>query len=161
MSRGLRNCNPGNIRRSATRFRGEVVPGRDKAFKEFESMAWGYRAMFVLLDGYRRRHHLGTLRRMLSRYAPPSENFTDGYIRFVSRTAGVDADQLLDTRSPRDMVPIVAAMSQIENGRRAVMADVHAGWNLFAEEHKLNRVALLDSAASPLPSPSLSPDAAR
>ena len=145
MSRGLRNCNPGNIRRSATRYRGEVVPSRDRAFKEFESMAWGYRAMFMLLDSYRRRHRLGTLRQMLSRYAPPTENFTDGYIRFVSRTAGVDADKTLDTRSPRDMVPIVAAMSQIENGKRAVMADVHAGWNIFAEEHNLSRVALLDT----------------
>ena len=140
MSRGLRNHNPGNIRRSGSRFRGEVIPGRDAAFKEFETMAWGYRAMFVLLDGYRRRHGLDTLRQMIMRYAPPSENFTDGYIRFVARTAGIDADTPLDTRSPRDMIPIVSAMSEIENGVKAVVKEVHDGWNLYAKEHNLMEV---------------------
>lgn len=140
MSRGLRNSNPGNIRRSGSRFRGEVVPGRDASFKEFETMAWGYRAMFVLLDGYRRRHALSTIRQFITRYAPPSENFTDGYIRFVARTAGIDADTPLDTRSPRDMIPLVCAMSEIENGVKAVTQEVHDGWNLFAQEHNLPEV---------------------
>lgn len=140
MSRGLRNRNPGNIRRSGSRFRGEVVPGRDASFKEFETMAWGYRAMFVLLDGYRRRHALSTIRQFITRYAPPSENFTDGYIRFVARTAGIDADIPLDTRSPRDMIPLVCAMSEIENGVKAVTQEVHDGWNLFAQEHNLPEV---------------------
>lgn len=140
MSRGLRNRNPGNIRHSGSRFRGEVVPGRDASFKEFETMAWGYRAMFVLLDGYRRRHALSTIRQFITRYAPPSENFTDGYIRFVARTAGIDADTPLDTRSPRDMIPLVCAMSEIENGVKAVTQEVHDGWNLFAQEHNLPEV---------------------
>lgn len=140
MSRGLRNRNPGNIRRSGSRFRGEVVPSRDASFKEFETMAWGYRAMFVLLDGYRRRHALSTIRQFITRYAPPSENFTDGYIRFVARTAGIDADTPLDTRSPRDMIPLVCAMSEIENGVKAVTQEVHDGWNLFAQEHNLPEV---------------------
>ena len=140
MSRGLRNRNPGNIRRSGSRFRGEVVPGRDASFKEFETMAWGYRAMFVLLDGYRRRHALSTIRQFITRYAPPSENFTEGYIRFVARTAGIDADTPLDTRSPRDMIPLVCAMSEIENGVKAVTQEVHDGWNLFAQEHNLPEV---------------------
>lgn len=140
MSRGLRNRNPGNIRRSGSRFRGEVVPGRDASFKEFETMAWGYRAMFVLLDGYRRRHALSTIRQFITRYAPPSENFTVGYIRFVARTTGIDADTPLDTRSPRDMIPLVCAMSEIENGVKAVTQEVHDGWNLFAQEHNLPEV---------------------
>lgn len=140
MSRGLRNRNPGNIRRSGSRFRGEVVPGRDASFKEFETMAWGYRAMFVLLDGYRRRHALSTIRQFITRYAPPSENFTDGYIRFVARTTGIDADTPIDTRSPRDMIPLVCAMSEIENGVKAVTQEVHDGWNLFAREHNLPEV---------------------
>lgn len=49
MSRGLSNCNPGNIRQSKVRYKGEVQPSRDPAFKQFESLAWGYRAVFVLL----------------------------------------------------------------------------------------------------------------
>ena len=39
MSRGLSNCNPGNIRQSKVRYKGEVQPSRDPAFKQFESLA--------------------------------------------------------------------------------------------------------------------------
>jgi hypothetical protein len=94
-------------------------------------MAYGYRAMFVLLDSYHRRYGLTTIRQMISRWAPPTENFTDGYIRFVSERTGISADTPVDSRSERDMVPIVAAMSEIENGAKAVMADLHEGWVLF------------------------------
>lgn len=134
MSRGLRNCNPGNIRRSKTRYKGERHPSRDSEFKEFESMAYGYRAMFVLLDTYSRRYGLCTIRQMLNRYAPPVENFTEGYIRFVSEKTGIAPDEIINSRAARDMVPVVAAMSQIENGVVAVMADVCKGWELFMEE---------------------------
>ena len=131
MSRGLRNCNPGNIRRSRVRYRGEVHPSRDAEFKQFESMAYGYRAMFVLLDTYQRRYSLCTIRQMLNRYAPPSENFTEGYIRFVSQSSGILPDETIDSRSQRDMIAIVAAMSEIENGVVAIRNDVEEGWKLF------------------------------
>lgn len=131
MSRGLRNCNPGNIRRSKVRYKGEVQPSRDVEFKEFCSMGYGYRAMFVLLDSYRSRYGLCTIRQMLGRYAPPSENFTEGYVRFVSSRTGIAPDEIVNTRAARDMVPIVAAMSQIENGVPATMDDVELGWRLF------------------------------
>ncbi|MBR5595084.1 MAG: structural protein P5 [Alistipes sp.] len=134
MSRGLRNCNPGNIRCSKTRYKGEKLRSRDSEFKEFESMAYGYRAMFVLLDTYSRRYGLCTIRQMLNRYAPPVENFTEGYIRFVSEKTGIAPDEIINTRAARDMVPVVAAMSQIENGVAAVMDDVHRGWELFETE---------------------------
>ncbi|MBO7282086.1 MAG: structural protein P5 [Alistipes sp.] len=134
MSRGLTNCNPGNIRQSKTHYKGERYPSRDSEFKEFESLAYGYRAMFVLLDTYSRRYGLCTIRQMLNRYAPPSENFTEGYIRFVSEKTGIAPDEIVNSRAARDMVPIVAAMSQIENGKPAVMADVHRGWELFESE---------------------------
>ena len=131
MSRGLRNNNPGNIRRSRVRYKGEVRPSRDPDFKEFSTMAYGYRAVFVLLDTYRSRYGLATIRQMLNRYAPPTENFTEGYVRFVTDYAGVMPDEVIDTRSEKDMIPIVAAMSKIENGVAANIADVERGWVLF------------------------------
>ena len=133
MSRGIANCNPGNIRRSRVHYLGEVQPSRDAEFKQFASMSYGYRAMFVLLDSYARRYNLRTIGSMLNRYAPPSENFTEGYIRFVAQRSGIAADELLDTRSERDMVPIVAAMSEIENGVKPRLDEVVEGWRLFVE----------------------------
>lgn len=131
MSRGLRNNNPGNIRRSRVRYQGEVRPSRDPDFKEFETMAYGYRAMFVLLDTYSSRYGLHTIRSMLNRYAPPEENLTESYIRYVADYSGIMPDEMVDTRSALDMIPIVAAMSRIENGVSANRAEVEQGWSLF------------------------------
>lgn len=133
MSRGLRNNNPGNIRRSSVRYKGEVRPSRDREFKEFESIEYGYRAIFVLLDTYRKRYGLNTIRTMLMRYAPPTENYTTTYIEFVARRTGIGADTPLNTQHMRDMVPIVAAMSEIENGVAANISQVEEGWRLFFE----------------------------
>ena len=131
MSRGLDNCNPGNIRRSRVNYRGERHPSTDAAFKQFESMEWGYRAMFVLLDTYRLKHGLNTLQSMLNRYAPPSENNTTEYINFVSsRTKIADISQV-DTRNEKQMIPIVAAMSKIENGISPTLSEIEEGWQLF------------------------------
>lgn len=130
MSRGTRNCNPGNIRRSRVRYKGELHPSLDPAFKQFESMEWGYRAMFVLLDTYRKRYGLCTLREMIMRYAPPEENHTALYISAVSDMTGIRPDEVLDTRDRRVMVPIVAAMSRVENGRTANRAEVEKGFEL-------------------------------
>lgn len=134
MSRGLRNNNPGNIRRSRVRYQGEVRPSRDPEFKEFETMAYGYRAMFRLLDTYSSRYGLRTIRSMLNRYAPPEENLTDSYIRFVANYSGIMPDEEVETRSKCDMIPIVAAMSKIENGVSANLADVEQGWRLFIDK---------------------------
>ncbi|MEG0499193.1 MAG: structural protein P5, partial [Alistipes sp.] len=89
MSRGLTNCNPGNIRCSKVRYKGEVQPSRDRAFKQFETLAWGYRAIFMLLHTYRVRYGLHTIERMIARWAPPIENHTQQYIRYVADAVGV------------------------------------------------------------------------
>ena len=132
MSRGIANRNPGNIRRSRVRYRGEVRPSRDPDFKQFESMEWGYRAMFVLLDTYRTRYGLKSITQMIARWAPPSENRTQTYIRFVSEAVGVDAHAPIDTRDRETMLRFAAAISRIENGLPADMEQAEAGWRLFA-----------------------------
>ena len=132
MSRGLANCNPGNIRQSKVRYKGEVRPSRDPAFKQFESLAWGYRAIFVLLDTYRVRHGLDTIRGMISRWAPPSENHTEAYIRAVAGDTGIGPDEPLDTRDPATMIPLAAAISRVENGAAADRREIGCGWALFS-----------------------------
>ena len=133
MSRGLTNCNPGNIRHSASRYRGEVRPSRDPSFKEFEAVEWGYRAIFVTLDTYRRKYGLQTIRGMITRWAPPIENHTEAYIRAVSDRTGIAPDMPLDTRSAQTMIPIVAAISAVENGAEADFRAVERGWELFVK----------------------------
>ena len=134
MSRGLQNCNPGNIRQSKVRYKGEVRPSRDPAFKQLESLAWGYRAIFVLLDTYRIRYGLDTIRGMISRWAPPSENHTETYIRAVADAVGIPDGQPLNTRDRTTMLRMAAAISRVENGAAADMGEVELGWELFARD---------------------------
>lgn len=131
MSRGLRNNNPGNIRRSKVRYLGEIRPSQDPDFKQFASRAWGYRAIFVLLDTYRRRHGIDTPAGMIARWAPPAENDTQAYIRAVARQTGLDPQQAVDTSDRRTMIPLAAAIARVENGTAAEPDEVDAGWELF------------------------------
>jgi len=131
VSRGLRNCNPGNIRRSNTKYQGEKTPSTDSAFKQFESLEWGYRAVFMLLHTYRVRGYGDTIAKMISRYAPPSENNTEAYISRLCRATGFERDMPLDTLNAEQMVPVVCAISAVENGVEADWQCVTRGWEKF------------------------------
>lgn len=135
MSRGLKNNNPGNIRLSSTKYSGETEPSADKEFKQFETAAWGYRALFVLLHTYDVRHGLRCIEDMIRRYAPPSENDTERYVSFVSYRSGIPRRQIIDTSSETDMKPIATAISRMENGVEAETEQIDEGWELFLK-HK-------------------------
>ena len=130
LPRGLRNNNPGNIRRNSDVFQGEKTSS-DREFKQFNTMAYGYRAIFKILSNYYRNYKLDTIRKMIGRWAPENENDTDAYIKAVSDYAGIPADDPININDREQMIRIVAAMSKVENGREADMSDVIAGWNLL------------------------------
>lgn len=131
MSRGLRNCNPGNIRSSGVLYLGEVRPSKDREFKQFRTMAWGYRALFALLQSYALRYRLTTLRGIVARYAPPSENDTGAYLDALCRWTGFGPDEAVDHRDRDAMVAVASAVSRMENGVAAVADEVAEGWRLF------------------------------
>lgn len=131
MSRGLRNNNPGNIRLGNFRYKGEKSKSSDSVFRQFESVEWGYRAMFVLLHTYAVKHGCYTLRQIINRYAPPTENFTEGYIRRVAHATHLSPDEAISTADGATMTAVVAAMSGVENGVKADMTAIWRGWELF------------------------------
>ena len=53
--RGIRNCNPLNIRRSRDQWKGLLKVQNDKSFYQFKAMEWGYRAAVQPL--FRAHHH--------------------------------------------------------------------------------------------------------
>ena len=122
LPRGLRNCNPGNIRINSDLFQGEIRPSKDKSFKQ---------AIFKILSNYYRNYKLDTIRKMIDRWAPENENDTDAYIKAVSDYAGIPADDPININDREQMIRIVGGMSKVENGREADMSDVIAGWNLL------------------------------
>ena len=126
--RGLRNNNPLNIRHNADVFQGEIK-GNDKSFKTFSSMPYGYRAAFVTLATYLSRGW-DTIEKIISQWAPPSENNTQAYISTVVKYSGVAADEVLTATSGDKYILIVSAMSFVENGVNADISQIKAGFNL-------------------------------
>ncbi len=127
-SRGLRNNNPLNIRHNAEHFQGEIK-GRDKSFKTFTSLPFGYRAGIVILGTYLSRG-LNTIEKIITKWAPPAENDTESYISNVERWSGIPRNKQLTAIDGSDYILIVAAMSFVENGRNADISAVQAGFKL-------------------------------
>lgn len=128
LPRGLRNNNPLNIRINTDKFVGEVQPSQDKAFKQFDTMAHGYRAAFRVIRTYINNYKCDTIRKIISRWAPATENNTLAYVMTVSSRSGISPDALISASNREEMIRIVAAMSYVENGVEADMVEVLDGW---------------------------------
>lgn len=89
-SRGLRNNNPGNIRRSFTKWIGLCPEQTDNDFCQFEHIKFGIRAFLVLCRTYRKKYSIMTIPQFLNRYAPLSENDTLAYIKFCLKYCGFE-----------------------------------------------------------------------
>lgn len=116
MSRGLRNNNPLNIRHSSAKWQGRKATQTDRSFVQFVSPEWGYRAALKILRAYYNKHHLHTLRAVISRWAPPNENHTDVYVAAVAKRAGIAPDAPLRLSDKDFCVKLLEAMCLVENG---------------------------------------------
>jgi hypothetical protein len=129
-TRGERNNNPGNIRISSVAWMGKT-PGTDTAFETFATPAAGIRALAVNLRTYQNRYGLSTVRQIITRYAPASENDTGAYIRAVAGQIGRGPDESLDLSDDALLSLLVAAIIKHENGRNVYsMADIAAAVSL-------------------------------
>lgn len=107
-ARNRRNKNPGNIRAVAGQnWLGQI--GSDPEYAIFDTMYSGWRAMAITLLNYEHRHGLRTIRQIISRYAPASENDTAGYIAYVANRLHLGADEQMSVRQYlRDLVLAIA-----------------------------------------------------
>ncbi len=85
-ARGMRNNNPLNIIKSEKiNWQGEVKPSTDPNFAQFETLEYGLRAAFKLLQTYYTKHGCKTITQIISRWAPETENQVVAYIKAVVR----------------------------------------------------------------------------
>lgn len=126
--RGIRNCNPGNIRVTKDKWKGLREVQTDPDFFQFTAMKWGYRALLRTLQNYRKKHGCRTVADFIRRWAPENENDTAAYITAVCRKMQVPTTFVPDVEERGTMCALAAAISEVENGIPAVMADVEAGW---------------------------------
>jgi len=113
--RGIRNNNPGNLnyvgQAGATR-----EAGPNGRFAVFQTAEDGLMALASQLRLYAQRG-INSVRAIISKFAPPSENNTQAYIESVSKRLGVDANSTLNVNDPRVMQGLMDAIIKVENGR--------------------------------------------
>lgn len=118
--RGIRNNNPGNIRHGSN-WQGMAPEQTDSAFVQFVSMEYGVRAMVKILQTYRDKYALNTIRKIIARWAPPNENDTGAYVRAVAEAVGVGPDMPLALEDDGVMFALVRAIVRHENGVAAAL----------------------------------------
>ena len=138
LPRGIRNHNPLNIRRSKDQWKGLADAQTDRAFCQFKSLEYGWRAAFYLLTRtYYHKYRLYTIRGIINRWAPEADhNDTAAYIAKVSRLTGIDPDESIGIPSeqPSRWMMVGVAMAIRENGTDSLdWFAMLRGWELLKQ----------------------------
>lgn len=115
---GVELNNPLNIRYNpSNNWRGQV--GAERGFCRFKNTAYGIRAAYIILTNYI-KNGCNTLEDIISRWAPPCENNTENYIRFVENETLIPRDLTLTDCSIHDYwtkIMILQAMAKMETAQ--------------------------------------------
>jgi len=109
--------NPLNIRVSNNAWLGKVPESKrtQKAFEEFETLDYGTRAAVKNLLTYYSRG-LDTVSKIVSTWAPSTENDTASYVNYVASKMSVSKFDVLNLKDKGTMSALVSAMSVKEQG---------------------------------------------
>ncbi|ALM50308.1 hypothetical protein AMR72_16305 [Flavobacterium psychrophilum] len=116
LPRGIRNNNPGNLVRTAIDWLGKVPHSQnpDTRFEQFIELRYGLRAMMLdLISDIKRGDN--TITKLISVYAPASENNTASYIKTVAAAIGLSPLAVIDL-SQETIIALCKAMVRVENG---------------------------------------------
>jgi hypothetical protein len=125
-TRGERQNDPGNIDRTSIAWLGMARDQTDPRFVGFTEPIYGIRAIGKILLSYQRIHGCGTIAKLISRWAPQSENNTKAYIAAVSLESGINPDQPIDLTDAATLAKIITAIIHHENGEVIYSADLIA-----------------------------------
>jgi len=116
--RGIRNNNPGNIKRSNIQWQGKVPfsQSTDQVFEQFTAYKWGIRAMILDVANDIIYDDLDTITKVIMEYSATNQA---PYIIFVSNKAKIAPNAYIQaTKSTlRKLIP---AMAEFEQGEPAI-----------------------------------------
>jgi hypothetical protein len=126
--RGIRNNNPGNIRRSSDAWLGLSQTQSDPDYFQFTDMLYGIRAAGKLVRNYATRYGINTIHEIITRWAPQHENPTDKYIDNVAAVVGVNPTSTIDLNDAATLERLLLGIFNQENGRgRVSLEDIKRG----------------------------------
>lgn len=107
--------NPLNVRATSSNWIGKT--GEKNGFLEFDCVAHGVRcAIYLLKRTYKRWFGYVSLSQAIGIFAPPSENDTMNYVKYVVEQSGVGADRLIWFCTTDEWYRILKAMCKMESG---------------------------------------------
>lgn len=116
-NRGIRNNNPVNIVSNENNdWKG--LTGSDGHFCVFVDAFHGIRAAALNFLAYRLKHDLTTIRGLIARHAPASENDTDAYVSRVCADTGFGPDDDFDIDNADNMCALLKSVIAVENGEQ-------------------------------------------
>jgi len=118
MTRGIRNNNPLNLRKTSISWRGKKTDGTDPDFEQFDNMYNGIRAALVNIRTMVRVHGCRTVEDVIRRWAPASDgNNTEAYIRTVCTKARIRRTDKVLPNVKDNICKLAWAMAYVENGQ--------------------------------------------
>ncbi len=134
--RGIRNRNPGNVKRSGSAWLGKIPfsQSTDSTFEQFSEPLYGLRVIAYLLLKFQRDKGKKTIRQLIGEsggWAPTeSDKNPSSYATWVAAQLGVSETAAIDLYAGRNLERMVAAIVQFENGQQpytsALIADAVA-----------------------------------
>lgn len=124
LPRGMRNNNPGNIKKNAANsWKGKIANGTDPVFEQFETFALGTRALVKLLQNYIDRGN-NTVSKIIARWAPAGvdNNPTSSYAAWVAQKSGLGLNTTLKP-DKSTLRRLTQAIADYENGQSGVVSD--------------------------------------
>lgn len=118
LPRGIRNNNPLNIRKSASKWVGKITPGSDAEFEQFDTLEHGIRAAALIIRTYITKYKCNTPEAIIARWAPASENNTKDYIAYVTKNGILSPRWPLEVWSTLAISRLLWAMACYECGHR-------------------------------------------
>lgn len=115
-TRGARNHNPLNIRRTSDKWEGLADVQQDSEFFQFKDDFYGFRAAFrIIHNGFRQGRN--TVEKIVYRWAPPSENNSSAYVNYVASNLGISPSKELDYSDIILILALVQSMAYYESSK--------------------------------------------
>jgi len=139
-NKNVRNNNPLNIRESAD-WKGERAVNLDKAFEEFKTPEYGFRAAYIILLRYLEEQN-NNIALIINKWAPSNENHTGKYIEYIANKMQLSP---VDEITPNDLPILMLHMANFEGAKGVFTFDqANAGVELAQQEDfviaRLNRI---------------------
>lgn len=109
---------------------GEVDAHNDPEFEQFIEIEYGLRAAFIILRRYIRRYGRNTIRKIVSAWAPSTENNTAAYIQVVASQVKIDPDTPIKYEDFNTMYKLVSAMCLVECGQKVDEAKIAKAYEM-------------------------------